>query len=410
MNHHSVRCGAKGTSRMAIDKTDKAAQSRSRMVRRVVLGVVLVAITGIATAHQYYNGAGKPPGVDALCPFGGLETLFTFLSGTGFVEKTAASALVLLGGTLGIALVFRRSFCGQLCPLGALQGAFGWIGRKLKVRREMPKVLDRPARYLKYGVLVFFTIWTWQAAALVMRPYDPWATWAHLTSAELWTEFAVGVVVLGISLAGSVVYERFFCKFLCPTGALLGALSKVSFFRIKRDADACIDCGACDKACPMNIAVSTADEVKSTECISCNECVNSCPAAGALEVKAGREGRSVSPLVMTGVVVGIIAVAIALSTAAGVFAWKMPSLGEAIEQHGGTLPDKSSAGFDTSLIKGYMTMAEIADATGIPAAEFTAKFGVPAEALGEPMKEIKDTYEFSPDDVRVWVEERLAAQ
>ena len=117
-----------------------------------------------------------------------------------------------------------------------------------------------------------------------MRPYDPWVAWAHLTSAELLTEFGIGLTVLIVSLVGSLVYERFFCKYLCPTGALLGLLAKVSFFRIKRDAGTCIDCGLCDRACPMNVEVATAAVVTSSECISCNECVNVCPVAGALEV------------------------------------------------------------------------------------------------------------------------------
>lgn len=397
---------------MGYYKTDRVGQKRSRWVRWGVLGTVFVAITGIVTAHQYINGSGKPPSVDALCPFGGIETLLSVVSGAGFIEKTAASGIVLLVGMVVLALVFRRSFCGQICPLGALQGVFGSLGGKLfRNRPQIPRSVDRVARFLKYAILVFFTVWTWQAATLVMRPYDPWAAFAHITSAELLTEFGIGVAILGLSLAGSIVYERFFCKYLCPTGALLGLFSKLSAFGITRDADACIDCGKCDKACPMNIEVSSADTVTDSECISCNECVNVCPAAGALEVKAPT-GRSVSPLVMTGVVVAIILAIIGVSTAAGAFSWKMPSLGEAVQQssgHGEGLDGaQSSDAFDTSLIKGYMSMAEIAEVSGIPRDRFVETFGVPDEALGEPMKEIKDQYDFSPDDVRVWVEEELA--
>lgn len=407
---------------MSIERTDRVARERSRIVRWVVLGAALLFMTGITIAHQYVN-VSKPAGVDALCPFGGLETLFTFISGGTFIKKTAMSALVLFAGTIGLALVFRRSFCGQLCPLGALQGFFGSIGGKLfKKRPQVPAIIDRPARFLKYAVLVVFTVWTWQAAELVMRPYDPWAAWAHISSAEVLTEFGIGVAVLGVSLAGSLVYERFFCKYLCPTGAYLALLSKVGLFTIRRDPNACIDCGACDKACPMNIKVATADEVRSSECISCNECVNACPAAGALEVKKPGGG-AVSPLVVTVLVVGILVVLVGGATAVDAFQWRMPSLAEAVEQHGGASGlgdeegegagtdgpvDVAPGGFDTSLIRGYMSMAEIAEVTGIPAEEFSAAFGVPESQLSRPMKDIKDTYGFLPEDVRVWVEERLA--
>ena len=393
---------------MSYDRTDRAAQKRSRVIRWSVLGVVLIGMTAIVTAHQFVAGAGKPVGVDALCPFGGVETLFSLIAGAGFIEKTAASAVVLLVGMLGMALVMRRSFCGQICPLGALQGIFGSIGGKLFRRRpEIPKAVDRPARFLKYGVLAFFAVWTWQAASLVMRPYDPWVAWAHITSAELFAEFGIGVAILGVSLAGSLVYERFFCKYLCPTGAVLGLVSKVSLFGIKRDEDACIDCSACDKACPMNIEVSTAQTVTSSECISCNECVNACPAAGALEVERGR-GRKLSPALLTGIVVGLIVVVIGASTAAGAFAWRMPTLGEAIEQQQESGAAESGAAFDPTVIKGYMSMKEISEATGIPAEAFVTKWGVPESDLTKPMKEIKDQYGFSPDDVKVWVAEEMA--
>ena len=170
---------------MSYERTDRAQLRRSKTIRRGVLGVVLVAMTGITAAHQFVAGAGKPVSVDALCPFGGIETLWTVISGAGFIEKTAASAIVLLIGMLALALVMRRSFCGQICPLGTLQGLFGSIGGKLFRRRpQIPRSIDRVARFLKYGILVFFTVWTWQAASLVMRPYDPWVAYAHLASSE----------------------------------------------------------------------------------------------------------------------------------------------------------------------------------------------------------------------------------
>ena len=358
---------------MSYERTDRAEQKRSRTIRWGVLGGVLIAITAIATAHQYVNGAGKPVPVDAVCPFGGIETLWSVISGAGFIDKTAASAVVLLVGMLAMALVMRRSFCGQICPLGTLQGLFGSIGGKFfRKRPEIPRPVDRVARFLKYGILAFFTVWTWQAASLVMRPYDPWVAYAHITSSELLTSLGAGLAVLGVSLAGSLVYERFFCKYLCPTGAVLGLLSKISIFGIKRDENVCTNCGACDKACPMNIEVSTSHIVDSSECISCNECVNVCPAAGALEIKLAGAAK-VKPALTTGVVVALIGVMIGTSTIAGVFAWTMPSLGQAIEQQreGGAVT--AGKAFDTTLIKGYMSMKEVSKASGIAEEEFVQK-------------------------------------
>ena len=320
---------------MAYERADKTAQKRARWIRWGVLGTVLVAVTAILTVHQAVGGSGKPAGVDALCPLGGVETLFSLLTGEGFIRQTAASAVILLAGMLLMAVVYRRSFCGQLCPLGALQGLFGALGRKLiKRRHTIPRAVDRVARWLKYAVLAFFAVWSWQAAALVMRPYDPWVAWAHLSSTRLLAEFGIGLAVLVVSLAGSLVYERFFCKYLCPTGALLGLLSRVSLFRIKRDPATCIDCGLCDRACPMNVAVATAAVVTSSECISCNECVNVCPVAGALEVvpataHASADSRRPSTILAAGVVVALMAGIIGVTTLSGSFDWTKPGFAEA---------------------------------------------------------------------------------
>jgi ferredoxin len=387
----------------------RRARKRDRWVRWAVLGVVLVAMTAIVLAHQRSHGAGRWAGVDFLCPFGGLETLYSLLSGNGFLRHSAESAVILLLGMLVMAVVFRRSFCGTLCPLGTLQGIFGAAGRRLfgAHRLTVPARIDRVARFLKYGVFAFFLLWTWQAAELVMRPYDPWVAWAHLTASDLLSTYLAGFVILVVSLAGSLVYERFFCKYLCPAGALLGLFSRVSFLNIRRDAVTCIDCGRCDKACMMNVEVATADVVTSSECISCNECVNACPVPGALKVEAP-SGSRVPALAAAGVVVALMVAIVGATTLTGSFDWRMESRAEArgaghSEGGGGG----GGSGTD-SPIKGWMSFSDIAAMTGIPLADFAAEWGVPEEALGLPMKDIKDAFGFSPEEVRAWVEERLA--
>lgn len=350
--------------------------------------------------------------MDFLCPFGGLETLYSLLAGAGFLRHTAASAVILLVSMLVMAVAFRRSFCGMLCPLGALQGIFGAAGRRLfgKRRPTVPYAVDRVARFLKYGVFAFFLLWTWQAAELVMRPYDPWVAWAHLTAADLFTTYGIGLAVLVVSLAGSLVYERFFCKYLCPAGALLGLLSRVSFLNIRRDAATCIDCGRCDKACMMNVEVATADVVTSSECISCNECVNACPVPGALTVTAPGGSRAPA-LAATGAVLALMVAIVGATTLTGAFDWRMGGRAEArgAGHSGGGEGQGPGEGQGTdSPIKGWMSFADIAAMTGIPLADFGAEWGVPADALGLPMKDIKDAYGFTPEEVRAWVEERLA--
>ncbi|HEX5643289.1 MAG TPA: 4Fe-4S dicluster domain-containing protein, partial [Thermoleophilia bacterium] len=173
------------------------------------------------------------------------------------------------------------------------------------------------------------------------------------------------------------------------------------------DADACIDCGRCDKVCMMNVEVATADAVTSSECISCNECVNACPVPGALKVTAPGGARATA-LVATGAVVALMVAIVGVTTLTGAFDWQMEGRAEARGAgHSGGGEGQGQGGSD-SPIKGWMSFADIAAMTGIPLQEFSAEWGVPAEALGLPMKDVKDQYGFSPEDVRAWVEDRLA--
>lgn len=391
-----------GTKR--VQRADKATQKRNRMVRLGVLIAGLIVITVLGYLHQH--GTTKPAGVDALCPFGGIETFWSLVTSGALLQRIAVSSVVLLGAVVLVAVVFRRSFCGYICPLGAIQELFGKLGRKLFGKRfklEVPAAIDRPARYLKYVVLAGIALWTWQAGALVIRAYDPWVAYMHLSSSELLAEFSIGAAILGITVVGSLLYDRFFCKYACPMGAFLGLITRFSLFKVRRNEDLCIDCGLCDKACGLNVKVSTATTVTSPECINCNECVNACPVQGALEVSAGKqpERRTVlSPMMVLGAVGVIIAATIGLATAAGAFAWTVPSLSETVEQSGGT--------FDVNEIKGRMSFMEISEATGIPAEEFQTRFGISAAEMETPIKDLTATYGFDVHtDVRVFVAEKL---
>ena len=81
----------------------------------------------------------------------------------------------------------------------------------------------------------------------------------------------------------SVRYSRPFCKYLCPLGALYGIFNPISFYRLKVDETACVKCGGCQKACPMD--VKTWETPNSMECIRCGRCMDACP-KGAITTSA----------------------------------------------------------------------------------------------------------------------------
>ncbi len=396
-------------------------------VRWAILLAILVVSTTIGLLHQHAPEL-RLVGVDALCPFGGVETLWQLLAYGGYLKRIEVGSVVLLLGAVGTTFLFGRAFCGHFCPLGTLQEIFGSLRSRLGMkRREIPAAVDVPARFLKYAVLGVFTWLAWRTASLVIRPYDPWVAYHHLTSAELLTNFGIGFAILAVSLVGSFVYDRFFCKYLCPMGAFLGLFSKLGMYRPVRHADACIDCGACTKACPVNIDVAVApSEVRDSECIACGLCVASCPKPEALRYE-NRQGTFVKPVMLAGATFGIFALVVGASVAAGDMRFSKEPLLNQLEQEAdaaygqgqgeGTgqgqvpLAEQAVPGavVDVTLIKGYMTMREVSEATGIPAEEFIATFGIQQAEFDLPLKEFKNYYNWDTQAVRDFVADRTGS-
>ncbi|WP_455383563.1 4Fe-4S binding protein, partial [Salinispira pacifica] len=206
----------------SVTKSDRKAQRKFRALRLAVLILMLALSTALGILHQA-SPSMRPVGVDALDPFGGIESAISLATTGELVEKIAWTSFVLLGATILAAVLFRRVFCGKICAFGTLQELFGKLGRKIFRRRfAVPARIDRPARYLKYLVLLFVVAGTVVTGELFIRPYDPWAAYHHVFSAELLTGFVVGLIILVVSVVGSLFYDRFFCKYLCPMGAFLG--------------------------------------------------------------------------------------------------------------------------------------------------------------------------------------------
>ena len=92
-----------------------------------------------------------------------------------------------------------------------------------------------------------------------------------------------------LCVLSSIFIYRPFCKYLCPLGAFYSLFQKVSIVRMKVDREACVDCGACGKACRMN--VDPHQIPNSTECIRCGECMKACPVHALKFTVAGKEIR-----------------------------------------------------------------------------------------------------------------------
>jgi polyferredoxin len=142
-------------------------------------------------------------------------------------------------------------------------------------------------RGLKYLLLGFFA-WAVSSmavdelAAFMNSPYGVIADVKMLNFFRHMGE--TGAIVLAVLAAASLFIQNFWCRYLCPYGALLGITALVSPARIRRNLDTCIDCAKCAKACPSALPVDQLVTIKSAECTGCLECVAVCPAKDTLSL------------------------------------------------------------------------------------------------------------------------------
>ncbi len=292
-----------------------------KIFRWIILLSILVLTTVLGRLHQIIK---IYPSIDAFCPFGGLESAWALLRYQVLLKRVALSSVILLFTTIGTALVFRRSFCGNICPLGFLQELFGIAGRKVIKRRfNLPVKIDNILRYLKYPVLILFLGLAWNTMDMAIRPYDPWVAFHHLGSEDLFSNSLAGFIILVLSLILGFFSDRPFCKYLCPMGGFLGIVSKVGITKIKRESSSCIDCKLCDKVCPVNIEVSAKELVTSAECLTCSECINSCPVNNTLfYVTPGKKRKRIPVVAVLFGTLAIFAISVTITTVTKKFLWK----------------------------------------------------------------------------------------
>jgi polyferredoxin len=231
----------------------------------------------------------RPPGVEGWLPIAGMMN-FKYWLLTGDVPPVHPAAMFLLITFVSMAFLLRKAFCSWLCPIGTVSEMLASLGRKVFRRNfVMTKWVDIPLRGLKYLLVGFFVyaVSSMSVHALGAFLHSPYGLIADVKMLNFFRHLdRTGLIVIGILVLGSVLVKNFWCRYLCPYGALLGFASLLSPLRIRRTPSACIDCGKCAKACPANLPVDKLVTIKSAECTGCMECVAICPAQGALAMHA----------------------------------------------------------------------------------------------------------------------------
>jgi len=249
-------------------------------------GIFYYWVRGIETGTPRTVVA-PPPDIEGWLPIAGLMNLKYFLL-TGVVPSIHPAAMFLLISFLGISFLFRKAFCSWLCPVGTVSEYLGLLGKRIFGRNfRIWRWVDIPLRGLKYFLLGFFlwAISTMSAAAIAAFMHSDYGVVAGVKMLNFFRFLSqTGLIVIGILVLASLIVQNFWCRYLCPYGALLGFASLLSPVRIRREPEPCIDCAKCAKVCPSSLPVDKLVTIKSAECTGCLECVAICPAEGALHL------------------------------------------------------------------------------------------------------------------------------
>ena len=275
------------------NKSKSQENNRSDISTRTVIQIIfLVGSILIGLRHIMPGESSKGGAFDVFCPFGAVETFWSFITTGETLKTTSPLNFSVFLGVLGVSLLAGRAFCGWMCPIGTLQDflanfssrLFGNMkiklaGNKVHLPYKISPRNDAWLRSLKYLVLAVILL---ASAFAIYPPLREICPARALLSFQLTTPLLWSVLIAFVIT--SMANRRFWCKYLCPLGAILAPFNKIAPLRLVLNQDSCTNCRRCDPACPMDIPDLT-NNLRSAECIECLECQETCNEEDSLELR-----------------------------------------------------------------------------------------------------------------------------
>ena len=253
-------------------------KTKSRYLRHSMLTIVLGLVLYLALGFGSRS-------FEAYCPFGGVESLWGLFTTGEFSCALGPLNLSFLLALLVLTLLCKKAFCGWACPIGFLGELSarlgGWVWKK---RPRIPAGANSSLKLLRYAVLVVALFFTCRTGELVLRGYDPF--FLIFSGFGHGSVGIVSVMVLSGIIIGMWIVPMFFCRYLCPMGAVFDPFSRIALLRVARDTSKCTGCGRCSKACLHDIPVQNLQTVRHRDCTNCLDCLDACPEKDALQLRA----------------------------------------------------------------------------------------------------------------------------
>ena len=217
--------------------------------------------------------------------FGGIKQIYLSVIHRTFSFSAMLPQFVEIIAIFPITILLGRFFCGWMCAFGSMGDLISALSHRLfKHRFRMPEKADRVLKTVKYGLLAFLIVAVWSLGAGAFKSSNPWDVFGLLFTpgrmpdiAYVATTLVPGLILLLAIIAASFFVDRFFCRYLCPLGAIFAIVSRLRIIGIKKPRAGCGKCRICTAACPMGIPLYKKDAWRSGECINCFACTEACP-------------------------------------------------------------------------------------------------------------------------------------
>jgi len=218
------------------------------------------------------------PGLYTLT-FSELKTVYEMIINGNFNFIQALPSLMEFTAVMVFTIIMGRFFCGWLCAFGAYNDWIYLLSSKIfKTKFKVNETVDSMLKYVKYIVLLVILIVTVNMGSTVLAGTSPWDVFAQITDfSNIITSLFIGFILFVLITIGAFFIERFFCRYLCPLGAVFSIISKIGIIKINKPSDKCGKCRICTDNCSMGLNLYKKEKIKGGDCINCLKCIEVCP-------------------------------------------------------------------------------------------------------------------------------------